>query len=119
VAHRVLDVVPEDPEEPHVADQVKPAPMHEHGAQRSEPAAIAGYDADGGTAHGKAEPVGQETQKLAGNETQLADRSGQIRLRAHSLHPDPENHVCRDEEQGDDRCRQGGIVVPVREHGSI
>src|SRR3972149_251069 len=34
-AEDVLDVVAEDPEEPHVPDQVEPAAVHEHGDRKS------------------------------------------------------------------------------------
>ena len=40
VAHRVLDVVAEHPEEPHVADQVEPAAVHEHRGDQGEPARL-------------------------------------------------------------------------------
>src|SRR5262249_17798352 len=35
-AHAVFDVVAEDPEEPHVADDVRPARVHEHRAEDAE-----------------------------------------------------------------------------------
>ena len=35
-AERVLDVVPEDPEEQHVAEQVEPVGVHEHGRERGD-----------------------------------------------------------------------------------
>src|SRR4051794_9078592 len=37
VPHRIFYIVPEDPEEPHVADQVEPATVQEHRGQRREP----------------------------------------------------------------------------------
>ena len=36
--HRVLDVVPEDPQEPHVSDQVHPTAVHEHRGNDRHPA---------------------------------------------------------------------------------
>ncbi len=35
-AHRIFHVVPEDPEEPHVADEVKPAAVEKHGGERGD-----------------------------------------------------------------------------------
>ena len=39
MSHRILDIIAEDPHEPHIADQVQPAAMHEHGGQDRMPAA--------------------------------------------------------------------------------
>lgn len=34
VTHRIFDVVPEDPEKPHVADQMDSASVEEHGGHQ-------------------------------------------------------------------------------------
>src|SRR6058998_1815231 len=45
VPHRVLDVVPEHPQEPHVADQVQPTTVHEHRGDDRPPVRVGGEDA--------------------------------------------------------------------------
>ena len=40
----------------------------------------------------------------------------ELRIAPHPLHQDPDRDVDADQEERDDRRRQGGVVVPVGEH---
>ena len=46
-------------------------------------------DAGHGAAHGDAEALRQPPQELTGDQAELADRTGETGLRAHSLHHNP------------------------------
>src|SRR3954451_20990343 len=78
VPHRIFYVVPEDPEEPHVADEVEPATVEEHRAQWAEAARVAGDHAHSGATHREGESFGQSSEELTRNKPQLAHRSRQV-----------------------------------------
>ncbi len=114
--HRVLDIVAEDPQEPHIADNVEPSTVHEHGRKDCRPARRGAEFAPG---------VGTElnlcagrhgSEQLARNQPQLANGPCQQRIRAQPLHENPHENV-----DGYDAERCVGnedlrIVVSDREH---
>src|SRR5690606_3953136 len=74
VAHRVLDVVAEDPEEPEVAQEVEPAAVEEHRGERRVPGALLLEDAGDPTSERHARSRIRETEPLARDEPELAER---------------------------------------------
>src|SRR2546421_10596666 len=85
MTHRVFDVVPEHPQEPHVARQVKPPAVHEHGRE-DRPIMRRGTDETGkpgralNAAHDRGGP-----EALTWRQSQSAHRPGQKRARARAL----------------------------------
>ena len=92
--HRVLDVVAEEPEEPHVADQVHPAAVQEHRGQDGVPgAAAAGQRADGVGADREARARGCGAQDVRRYQAEAADGGGKRGLHAEALQQDPGEDV--------------------------
>jgi hypothetical protein len=75
--HGVFNVVAEHGEKPHVADHVKPAAVHEHGGEGREPVAMSVHDANQVSSDGDLGSRLESSQKLAGNEPEMAHRGGQ------------------------------------------
>ena len=114
--HRVLHVVAEYPQEPHVADDVQPAAVHEHRRQHRRPARRVAQFAPAVRAQLNLRARRHATQQLAGYQPELADRARQRRIRAKTLHEHPHEDI-----DGDDaECRIGNqhlrIVISDREH---
>ncbi len=93
----VFDLGPKDPEEPHIADEVHPASVHEHGGEDVPPAArdVAG------------EFDGQESRTVDGFFQANAQLPG-----------DEDVGVDRDEEEGDERKSTTLLVVAERDHAT-
>src|SRR2546423_833348 len=85
MTHRVFDVVPEHPEEPHVARQMKPPAVHEHGRE-DRPIMRGGTDETGkpGRELNAATDRGGPEQ-LPWRQPKLAHRPRQRPLRARAL----------------------------------
>ena len=115
-AHRVLDIVSEDPEEPHVADEVEPAAVEEHRGERGVPDGIVGHHAPRAGADGYHRAVGDPSQQIPRNQSQPAHRGAHCRILTHPLHHKPHEEVGGYECKGGDRRRQGGVVISVGEH---
>jgi hypothetical protein len=94
VAELVLDIVAEDPQEQHVAEEMKPASVHEHGGE------------DG---HGALDWILREARR---DERPLLDEA----IAAAEL-DQKEQHVEADQGKGDDWCRAPlRVVVADGEH---
>jgi hypothetical protein len=118
VAHRVLDVIPEDPEEPHVSDQMQPAAVKEHGGEGGVPAwRDAEYTARVGR-EGKGRAGWKPTQQLSGDQAQLANGAHEGLLSPEPLDQQPAGGVRDDQADGDERREKVGVVVADREHGA-
>ena len=102
VSHRVLHIVPEDPEEPHVTDEMKPASVEKHGGERGKPGPLATQQQAVCGSHRHRDSLGQAAEELARNESQLANRAREAWLRAHALHQHPHCHIDPDKDQRDD-----------------
>ena len=122
MAHRVLDVVAEDPEEPHVPDEVHPAAVQEHrgDAACATDAAVASVQAVPGpigTARARRE---RAEERRPGIEAERGRRSDDERgLRAEALEQDPREDV---ERRSARRWRPGWevrVVVPDWKHRLI
>ena len=118
VPHRVLDVVPEDPQEPHVADQVQPPAMHEHGREQRDVPRLGIHDAGQAARDRHAAAGRRRPQQLARYQPQLAHRPGQRDRRAQTLREDPRQHVQRDDPHRDVRRQYCRVLVLVRNHES-
>ena len=91
--HRVFDVVAEEPEKPHVPEQVHPRAVQEH----------RGEDVDGLTAgigeahhpitHREPGAGRQRAGQLTRNQAEVADRGRERHRRSPALHQDPHQHV--------------------------
>ena len=100
-AERVLDVVPEDPEEEHVPDDVRPAPVREHRREDVRRPRVA--DAVAGSL------------RLAGEETELEHGL----LEVGHLVEEPDRCVDRDQPDRDEREPTRADVVVEGEHVSF
>ena len=107
--HRVLDVVAEDPQEPHVADQVHPAPVHEHrGEERDrtrpvDPAVSRSQRHQG--------PRGDPPRDLSWNGSVSTEGLEKARPRTGLLEHQPDRDVGHDDRHRDVRRDLGRIVV--------
>src|SRR5688572_23315567 len=99
---RVLDVVPEDPEEEHVPQQVEPVRVQEHGREEGDERALAA---------GRARAL-----HLAGPEREVVEGGEEALAVAGSLVEDEDEDVRGDQGHGDDRKAPRREVVPEREH---
>ena len=89
-AERVLDVVPEDPEEEHVPAEVEPAPVHEHrGEDALEPGEVVHL---GGRRDARA--LERTRVEAVAEHVEVDRRSGHL--------PEPDGAVHRDQPDGDD-----------------
>ena len=94
MAEAVLDVVAEDPQEHHVADEMEPAAMHEHGSEDGERA------------------LGRLLREARWDERPVLDEA----VAARELDQE-EQHVEDDQNERDDRCRAPlRVVVADGEH---
>ena len=92
-AHRILDVVTEDPEKPHVAENVHPAAVHEHGRHHGDPVRLAVDPAR----HRCAGVDGVErAEQIGRDQTQAADRLAERRVHAEALQRAPDERVNDD-----------------------
>ena len=97
VAEPILDIVAEDPQEQHVAEEMHPAAMHEHGGEDLHRAC-----------HGA-------LRKLGGDECPLPDKG----IACGELEQE-HRKVQDDEGNGDDRSGAPlRVVVTDREHASL
>jgi hypothetical protein len=97
VAERVLDVLAEDRKEEHVAEEVLPAAVHEHGRQRAD---RPGQGRMAGVVH------------VARVEGRLRDRPSEVG----ELVDDPDGKIRRDQRDVHDRKAACGQSVREREH---
>src|SRR5262245_33184699 len=67
-AHRILYIDPEDPEEPHVADEVEPTAVHEHRGECGIPGKPGSYNATHSLAHRDLKADGKPMKKLPGDQ---------------------------------------------------
>ena len=110
--HRVFDVVAEQPQEPHVADQVHPAAVHEHRREDVRVLRSRIGHAHQAIAHLEADAGAQQPGELAGNEPEVADRSRERDVAARALHEHPRQRAEDDDDQRDD-CRTLRLVLVV------
>ena len=73
MAHRILDVIAEDPQEPHIAEQMHPATVQEHVGEHRRPVAAVGDHATRIGADGDADTRRKMAEQLAGQQAQGAD----------------------------------------------
>ena len=85
MALAILDIVPEHPQKPHVADQVQPAAVQEHRGERGEPVPLHAQYADLTWAERQRSARRHAAEKLAGNKPQLADGARQRRIHTATL----------------------------------
>jgi hypothetical protein len=101
-SERVFDVVPEDPEEEHVAEQVAPAGVQEQrGEDRRRPVLS---------------DLGAAVLDLARVVGEIVDRRREAGISACVLVEDEGEHVRGDEPDRDDREMPSGDVVPEGDH---
>jgi hypothetical protein len=116
VPHGVFHVVSEDPEEPHVANEVEPPAVQECRGDHRVPSAVSRQLAGQVPSHGNAGTGRHPAQKLTGNRAQLAHRTGEGNFRPGSLKEYPGRDVQHDYHHRHKRRLQRGILVLVREH---
>src|SRR5215207_5425851 len=113
--HAVLDVVSEDPEEEHVAEQVSPAAVQEHREDRREPIDRLLIDsARHSAAQGHGEPDARLVGELAWHESEVANRGRERDLAAGTLDDHPDRHRDADEQPGHPRGVERRILVADR-----
>ncbi len=89
MAHGILDIIAKDPEEPQVADQVKPAAMEKHMSDDGVKAALTLDNANQCFTHRDLNTGRQQAKHLAGDQSKMAKRSGKGAGLAHSLNKNP------------------------------
>ncbi len=109
VPHRILDVVPEHPQEPHIAEQVSPAAVHEHGSEGCLPA----QPAEAATLAAEVHPLPglRGPCDLSGYHSVAADRLHEALARAGVLHEQPHAYVDCDEDESDVGSELGRVLV--------
>ena len=117
VPHGIFHVVAEDPQEPHVADEMEPAAVEEHRCQGRVPHRRVAEHADGGRSHREARPGRDRLQQFTRNQTEPADRTGQRGIGAQSLNENPRQGVEPDDRVGRVRRQDLRVVVTYREQG--
>src|SRR5689334_7094564 len=93
MAHRVLDVVSEDPEEPHVAEDVEPRAVQEHRGEDTQVVRVSGGDALEAPAQGDTDAGGHTAQELSGDESPFTGGCRQRVRRAGALEKDPDDVI--------------------------
>jgi len=120
MAHRVLDVVSEDPEEPHVAEDVEPRAVQEHRGEDTQVVRVSGRDALEAPAQRNADAGGHTAQELSGDESPFTGGGCQRVRRAGALEKDPDDDIGGDDADRDSRSELGRVVVFVgEEHGEL
>jgi len=116
VAHHVFDVVPEHPEKHHIADQMEPPAVHEHGREHGPVLRRRLHQAD--HARSKLDPTAGpgSVEDLAGDEAKVANRARERLLGAGPLQNDESQDVGDQDGDGDDGGTLGGVLVLVRKH---
>ena len=137
-AHAIFDVVPEDPEEQHVAADVEPAPVQEHGVEHRQPDLLVGKVAVravqriGAVARGVVLVAERGRDLLVGQGPPFdhftrdggvfVAEGGVVRVGAEGpLDEDEDQDVGRDEQNGDDGKSPRRVVILERDHcvGSV
>ncbi len=108
MAHDVFNVVAEDPEIQHVADQVHPSPMHEHAAQQRH----VGGDAD----RDRVRKIGVPEQQGWNRSILKHERFCLTRRKAGLIEED--KHAENDEGDRDDGREFSRVVVLKRDHAA-
>ncbi len=116
--HDVLDVVAEHPQEPHVADDVEPAAVHEHRAEQVEPAAATVDHAGKPGTERHLEARRHQPQQIRRNQPVQAQRARQRAFDTETLHEEPREDVERDDQHGAQGPAQPHIVVVERKHAA-
>src|SRR5581483_322213 len=116
VAHRVFDVVAEEPQKPHVAEQMHPRPVQEHVSEEMHETATVPCHAGKSLTERHVRAGRQSAGELAGDQTEIAYRSRHARLRAGALNQQPNEDVDGDDRERDHRRPLGLIFVAIRKH---
>jgi len=107
--HAVLDVVPEDPQEPHVGDQVHPTAVHEHAGEHGdgrEAAKFAGWQTGR-----QLDDTARTRRQLGGDGAVNADGAGQRRyIQPGALNQEPDGDIGSHEKPRDE-WREGRRVL--------
>jgi hypothetical protein len=106
-SHPVLDVVAEDPQEPHVRDEVKPAPVQEGAGDEREIAVVRKANVGG---PGRIAVTARNQPAQHDQELQPVFRESDLVKEHH--------HVDRDERPGDDRRATGRDIVSQGDHAA-
>ena len=119
VPHRVLDVVAEDPQEPHVADQVHPAAVHEHRRDDGVPGAACAL-----STQTEPSPIGKlrrPARCAAARPEPAPARTPRGTARAPCRSPEPAPRRARSPRSSrtSHGRREVGVVVADRKHASI
>ena len=117
--HRILDVVPEQPEEPHVPDQVHPAAMKEHRREDVEVLRPRIDHAGQAVTHLERRAGAEKARELTGNQAAVADRRGEREFAARALIEHPRHRTDRDDRERHDRRTLRLVLVVVRDHPGI
>src|SRR5206468_1292513 len=102
MAEAVLDIIAEDPEIPHVADQVHPAAMKEHGSYKGQ--------SNGRQCQVRSGPG----EHLGGDHAELADEA--VERRPEGQFIEERDDIDQNYENRDDRKRTRANVVAERYH---
>ena len=113
--HGVLHVVPEDPEEPEVPDEVHPASMEEHGGDQGGPGKPP--SATWNPARKESRPPSRSVIS-AGMVPRVQTESSQGRLREPCpLNQNPQTDTDPHDQEGDQGEDLSGVVVVEGKHG--
>ena len=116
MAHRVLDVIAEDPEKPQVADDVQPATVQEHVADRRQPVGLVRQYTKGIRSDLKICASSQGLQQLTRYQAERAHRGGQPGLHAKALNKHPGQDIQDNQAVGGVRREEVRIFVAEGKH---
>ena len=117
MAHGVLDVVTEDPEEPHIPYQVHPAAMQEHVGQHRSPVRRIGNNAISMRPDGDTRAQFECPQQSTRYQSERTDRARKRGLGTQALQRQPGKRIEGDDADGDIGRQKMRIVVTERNHG--
>ncbi len=109
--HDVFDVVAEYPQEPHVAEDVQPAAVHEHRGKQRLGIADAVQTAAQGVAQGYAGAGIHVAQQVAGDQSVKTQRFAERLRVAGTLHDEPDERIHDNQRDGGVRNADQGVFV--------
>ena len=115
-SQRILHIVSEDGQKPHVADKVEPPAVHEHGTDHGPYGSVCRQNAGQALPQRDPCPRFQCAEKLPRDEPVPANRSGQGKIGSQPLNEDPCRGVETDNEEGHDRRAEGRVIITKGKH---